>query len=294
MRRHLRLARVQNLPTAVADPAAGALLLASREGSLDAGRLLALAGVSALLYSAGMVLNDVADVERDRALHPTRPLVVGEVPLARAAFLGAGMLFLALLLAMAVGFGAVFVATLIALFVILYDFVLKKARLPGCLGMGVLRGLNVLLGMSAIFDSAAPFRELIHDPLLRAPLLMGVYVTLLTLLSTFEEGRGARIGVPAVLVAVSGVPIAALLLAPQPAAAAIPAAAIALFFLWKASSAVRAFDASRTGLLVRDGVRAIPAIDGTLVLGHGSWLGGLAVMALVLPAILLGRWFKGA
>ena len=294
MRRYLRLARVQNLPTAVADPAAGALLLASREGFLDAGRLLALVGVSALLYSAGMVLNDVADVERDRALHPARPLVVGEAPLARAAFLGAAMLFLALFLAMAVGFGAVFVATLIALFVVLYDFVLKRARLPGCLGMGVLRGLNVLLGMSAIFDDAEPIRELVHDPLLFAPLLMAAYATLLTLLSTFEDGKGARVGVPAVLVAASGIPIAALLLAPQPAAAAIPAAAIALFFLWKASVAVRAFDASRTGLLVRDGVRAIPAIAGTLVLGHGSWVGGLAVMALVLPAVLLGRWFKGA
>ncbi len=294
MRRYLRLARVQNLPTAVADPAAGALLLATREGSLDAGRLLALAGVSALLYSAGMVLNDVADVERDRALHPTRPLVVGEVPLARAAIVGSAMLFLALFLAMAVGFGAVFVATLLALFVVLYDFVLKKARLPGCLGMGILRGLNVLLGMSALFDSATPLREVVQHELLYAPLLMAAYVTLLTLLSTFEEGKGARVGVPAVLVAVSGVPIAALLLVPQPAAAAIPAAAISLFFLWKASLTVRAFEASRTGLLVRDGVRAIPAIDGTMVLGHGSWFGGLAVMALVAPAILLGRWFKGA
>lgn len=294
MRRYLRLARVQNLPTAVADPAAGALLLASREGDLDAIRLLALAGVSALLYSAGMVLNDVADVERDRALNPTRPLVVGEVPLGRSTLVGAAMLFLALFLAMWVGFGAAFVATLIGLFVVLYDFVLKKARLPGCLGMGVLRGLNVLLGMSAIFNSASPLREVVHDPLLCAPLLMAAYVTLLTLLSTFEEGKGARVGVPAVLVAVSGVPIAALLLVPRPAAAALPAAAIALFFLWKASSAVRAFDASRTGLLVRDGVRAIPVIDGTIVLGHGSFFGGLAVAALILPAILLGRWYKGA
>ncbi len=294
MRRYLRMARVQNLPTAVADPLAGALMLASREGSLSPGRMLGLAGVSALLYSAGMVLNDVADVERDRALHPDRPLVVGQVPLARAAVVGSAMLFLALIGAMAIGFGAVFVATLIALFVVLYDFVLKKRRLAGCLGMGMLRGLNVALGMSALLDEAPPFGVLAGDELLRGPMLMAGYVTLLTLLSTFEEGRGARLGVPAVLVALSGVPIAALLLVPEPATASIVAAAISLFFLWKASLAVRAFDASRTGLLVRDGVRAIPVLDGALVMGYGSFVGGLLVAALVAPAILLGRWFKGA
>lgn len=290
MRRYLRLARVQNLPTAVADPVAGAVLL----GSASAARLVALAGVSALLYSAGMVLNDVADVERDRTLHPTRPLVVGDIPLGRAATLGVAMLLLALVLAMGIGFGAAFVATLIALFVVLYDFVLKKSRLPGCLGMGVLRGLNFALGMSAIFDSAAPLREVAQDSRLHAPLLLGLYAALVTLLSTFEDGKGARFGVPATLVAASGVPIAALFLVPEPATASIAAAALALFLLWKASSEVRAFDASRTGLLVRDGVRAIPLLDGTIVLGNGNVVGGIAVAALSLPAILLGRWFKGA
>lgn len=290
MKAWLRLARVQNLPTAIADPAAGALML----GEPRVGRVLALAGVSALLYSAGMVLNDVADVGRDRELHPGRPLVSREVPVARAAGVGVGLLVLALLSAMAIGFGAAFVTTLIALFVLLYDFTLKKARLAGCLAMGLLRGLNVALGMSALFDEARPLRELAQDPLLLAAAIMAGYAFLLTLLSTFEEGKGGRVGVPATLAATSIVPMAALGCVRYPSSAAIAAAAIALLFLGRAALWVRRFDPSRTGLLVRDGVRAIPLLDGTLVLGYGNLVGGLAVMALVLPAVALGRWFKGA
>ncbi len=294
MRPYLRLARVQNLPTAVADPVAGALLLASRGGAVPWGRLLALAGVSAALYAAGIVLNDVADAERDRGIHPGRPLASGQIPVGKAAVLGGGLLFAGLFGAMSVGFGAIFVATLIALFVVLYDFVLKKARWAGCVAMGVLRGLNFALGMSAIFDEASPWREVLRDPLLVGPAILAAYVIVLTVLSTFEEGKGARIGVPGALFAASLVPMAAILLAPRPASAAVPAAALAVLILARAAAAVKKFEPARTGLLVRDGVRAIPVIDGILVMGHGQVVGGLAVMALVVPAVLLGRWFKGS
>ena len=40
-----------------------------------------LAAASALLYSAGMVLNDVFDVELDRQEQPYRPLPSGRIPL---------------------------------------------------------------------------------------------------------------------------------------------------------------------------------------------------------------------
>ena len=45
------------------------------------------------MYSAGMVLNDVFDVEVDRVERPERPLPSGQIPVGWARLLGFEMLF---------------------------------------------------------------------------------------------------------------------------------------------------------------------------------------------------------
>src|SRR4051812_46156890 len=44
---------------------------------------------SSLLYASGMLWNDLADVDRDRMLHPRRPLPSGRISLASAYIAGA-------------------------------------------------------------------------------------------------------------------------------------------------------------------------------------------------------------
>lgn len=60
---------------------------------------------SAALYSAGMVSNDVADIERDRRERPHRPLPSGQVGIGAATALGCGLL--------GFGFAAAWMAALI-------------------------------------------------------------------------------------------------------------------------------------------------------------------------------------
>ena len=58
-----------------------------------------LAAASALFYSAGMVLNDVFDIELDREEQPYRPLPSGRIPLSSARWLGWQLLTLGIMLA---------------------------------------------------------------------------------------------------------------------------------------------------------------------------------------------------
>ena len=94
---YLRLFRIPNVFTAIADIAMGFLLV---RGSPDpAVVFLLLAGASALIYTAGMVLNDVFDIDIDRRERPERPLPAGRISLRSARFIGIGMLSGGVLLA---------------------------------------------------------------------------------------------------------------------------------------------------------------------------------------------------
>ena len=72
---YLRLVRLPNVFTALADVTMGFLFVHHTLQPLAV--FLPLAAASALLYSAGMVLNDVWDVELDRRERPERPLPSG-------------------------------------------------------------------------------------------------------------------------------------------------------------------------------------------------------------------------
>src|SRR5688572_1106588 len=113
-----------------------------------------LLAASSCLYCAGMVLNDVNDIETDRRERPHRPLPSGRISLSSARGLGYALLALGVGLASLSGFlsGQVrsgVVALLLAVAIVLYDGLLKRTPLAPLL-MGCCRTLNVLLGMSAL------------------------------------------------------------------------------------------------------------------------------------------------
>ena len=197
---YLELLRLPNVFTAVADVAMGfffvqAVWALSDDpqqsllpiGLVNSCRMLGLGGksllpiglwvvgllatASALLYSAGMVLNDVFDIELDREEQPYRPLPSGRISLRSARWLGWQLLTLGI---MAAGGAAVMlanatlengppaaadslvlswlpaiVAVALAVLIVLYNAGLKRTPL-GPLAMGGCRMLNVLLGMSVL------------------------------------------------------------------------------------------------------------------------------------------------
>jgi 4-hydroxybenzoate polyprenyltransferase len=189
MRAWLRLIRLPNLATAVADSLAGFLVCAGMRGLdwLPPAACWAIAA-SACLYAAGMILNDVFDVEIDRAERPERPLPSGAIALRTAAV--AGHALLATGVAAAVGAaatsGQIWTAVtgmLLAASIWLYDRQLKHHVVLGPATMGACRGLNWLLGMTA---AGGPIADQWH-----LPLGMAVYVAGITLFARHEASADA-------------------------------------------------------------------------------------------------------
>jgi len=174
-------------------------------GLLDAGHV---AGASSLLYIAGMVLNDVFDLETDRQQRPERPLPSGRVSLTAARRLGWRLLVLGVLLGAGTGFfvghlrpGVV--AALLATCILLYDAWLKRTPL-GPLAMGACRMLNVLLGMNALDAPLHAGHWLVAGGI-------GVYVAGVTWFARRESGQSNRVQLAAAtLVMILGIAMLAL------------------------------------------------------------------------------------
>ena len=185
----IRLIRLPNLATAVADPLAGFVIVAglSDVGWLPPAAWLALLA-SACLYAGGMVQNDVVDVELDRAERPDRPLPAGRVPLARAALAANGLLAIGAFAAcgtavMAACPAPAFIGAALTAAVWVYNRH-AKGTLLGTAVMGSCRGLNWLLGMTAAGWPPAVLWLL--------PIGMALYVTGITLFARDEAGQGRR------------------------------------------------------------------------------------------------------
>jgi 4-hydroxybenzoate polyprenyltransferase len=187
LRSWLQLFRLPNVFTAMADVFLGFLLVHT---SLEPWWVfLSLLAASGLMYTAGMVLNDVFDIEIDREERPSRPIPAGRVPLDLALHVGGVMLGAGV----ALGWTATFlsgewrcgiVATLLGVMVIAYDRILKRTVLAP-LAMGACRSLNVLLGASA----AAGEWHMIHWLIAGG---LGVYITGVTWFARTEARASAR------------------------------------------------------------------------------------------------------
>ncbi|MBI3272426.1 MAG: UbiA family prenyltransferase [Planctomycetes bacterium] len=303
----LRLARVQNLPTAVADAwtgyglgaaiaaatasaSAAAPAMASAAPDAHPERTLTLLSLASIFaYAGGCCLNDVADLARDRRLHPARPLPSGRVTPGQALASAVGLFLGATFAAQAVGLEAAALSLMLLLGIILYDTLFKRWRALGSLTMGSLRTLNLLLGMS-------PFlREVWRDgALLPLPALLGLHVACITFASTYEEGRPQAAGFRmAVLLDVVVLLFATFGAGPEvvPAlATGLPlAAAVAL----RGVQAVREMRRNLAFEVVKVGVVGILLLDATFLLAHGRPAWAAAVMALFVPRALLGRVFRG-
>jgi 4-hydroxybenzoate polyprenyltransferase len=89
LRGYLELVRLPNVFTAMADVAMGFLFTRADFLPGEDGWLLGLLlAASSLLYAAGVVLNDVFDLEVDAVERPHRPLPSGRVSPAVARWLG--------------------------------------------------------------------------------------------------------------------------------------------------------------------------------------------------------------
>jgi 4-hydroxybenzoate polyprenyltransferase len=164
----------------------------------------ALAGIGVLclatlcLYWAGMGLNDLFDLERDRELYPKRPLPSGRLPLGIARGVAWGLLAsgigaggLGAWLATGTPLRGLFGATAVALCILAYDAGLKRWRIPGAIAMGSCRFSNALFGAYALGWWLPTEGWLQATPIYA--LILGGYVAALTFLSTYEDERAGAL-----------------------------------------------------------------------------------------------------
>jgi 4-hydroxybenzoate polyprenyltransferase len=307
---YLQLFRAPNVFTALADVTMGFLFVRGSLRPLAA--FLPLATASALLYTAGMVLNDVYDFEADARQRPERPLPSGRIPLGRAKRLGYEMLLVGIAMgwlggyagsaaATGVGWRSGTVATLLAACVLLYDAAIKNTP-AGPLLMGMCRLLNVLLGMSlASLDRGQAW--LLHygaDQLLVAGGI-GLYIAGVAWYARSEattSHRGPLVGGTALMIA--GVSVLALF--PRVSGRGSPhyvdervvwpllMAVLGACLVWRCARGIVDPRAHRVQAAVKQCILSLIILDASLCLLTCPWYFAVGVLALLAPAVILGRW----
>jgi 4-hydroxybenzoate polyprenyltransferase len=285
---YLRLARLPNVFTSVADVLAGLAL--ARGGRIQVSDVALLAS-SALLYPAGMVLNDFFDRHLDAVERPERPIPSGQVSARGAAIVGFSLLAGGVAMAAYAGRASLFTAVALAAAIVAYD-AFTKATMVGPVFMGLCRLLNVGLGLSV---AATDGLRTLPAAALLLPIGLGLFTCLLTLLARDEVSGGSLTRVRVVLGTMAALAIAYTVgLAAGSAAGFEPPALIFSAYLLIRGAANfapvwRSPEAPIVGRSIGGGILLMPVIDAAAVAAAGHPLAAVFVFALGVPAQLLRR-----
>ncbi|WP_135466087.1 UbiA-like protein EboC [Crenalkalicoccus roseus] len=283
-RAYLALTRPANVVTALADILAG---FAAAGAAAPWGALPWLLLATACLYAGGVVLNDVFDAALDARERPERPIPSGRASRRGAALLGAGLLAGGTLAAFQASAASGALALGIVLAVLLYDGWAKHRPLLGPATMGLCRGLNLLLGVSAAPAALGGLWLLALLPL--------AYIAAITAVSRGEV-HGGRRGTGWLAMALLGLVLAALLgLGLRPDYVALAALPFAALLAWRVLppflAAAREPAPARIGAAVKAGVLSLIVLDAALAAGFAGPLYGIAVLALLPVSLVLARAF---
>jgi len=301
---YLQLLRLPNVFTAIADVAMGFLVTRLAFPQEDASSVtiatfVMLVLASVCLYLAGMVLNDLFDVEVDRLERPTRPLPSGRVAIAMAARLGYGLL----LLGVACGWAAAYlagdmrpgiVASLLAIAVVAYNRLLKQTP-AGPVGMGASRALNVLLGMSTSIEPWGEWNWMVATG-------VGVYIIGVTWFARSEATESQRFELLlGTAVIVAGLGLLAWSLHSMPAVEVVTLLQLQpmrWYLLWAvlgiiiARRCVVAIADPRPQLVqqaVRQCIFSLVMLDAVICYAMRDVYGAIAILLLLPPMLILGR-----
>lgn len=139
------------------------------------------------LYGGGVVLNDVFDAPLDAVERPERPIPSGLISRSGAAVWGCSLLLLGIVCAGLVHWPhffstSFFLALTTAVAAVLYDAWGKHQNIFGPINMGICRGLNLLLGVSAFPQMVQQYWYLALVPV--------AYIAAITMISRGEVHGG--------------------------------------------------------------------------------------------------------
>jgi len=180
----LQLVRVPNLLTVPGDPLAGYFLAMASGTEPSYGSILIAVTASLLLYIFGLVSNDLFDLKNDITERADRPLPSGRIKPLEATIVTVIMVLAALKAASINGRFSLATAGVLAAVIIVYNCVGKRIPLFGPLNMGLCRGLNLLLGASAMGMPGLTSRVV-----LMAAALLAAYIAAVTVIAARETSN---------------------------------------------------------------------------------------------------------
>ena len=286
---YLQLMRPANIVTAWADillgyAAAGAVTMNDNLNFMVLSWLiLATTG----LYGGGVVFNDICDARLDAVERPERPLPSGRASLSGAILLGTGLLFIGIVAAAMVSNLSAILAAVVAITALLYDKYGKHQTVLGPLNMGVCRGGNLLLGISAVPEAVSDRWYLALVPI--------IYIAAITAISQGEVYGGRKItGIVAIaLIGLVIGNIVGLGLLPE-YSLLVTLPFLTLFATLILPPFVRAAVTPSPELIqtaVKAGVLSLIVLDATIAAGFADWVYGLFLLALLPASRFLARLF---
>jgi 4-hydroxybenzoate polyprenyltransferase len=303
-----QLVRLPNSFTLISDTVAAALIVGTYLLPVTAFALTLTASFCA--YWAGMILNDIVDLEEDRENRPSRPLPAGRISPVLAGHIANGMLLIGPLLILVVTnfhtsqslwMGAAFAsAALLSIVVRMYNSALKQTFL-GPLLMGLCRSLNILM-VGCTMLSVSEIEDMPRALLWFAGAI-GLYIMGVTVYARREETDSNPVGLVfglmiefAAMVALAGFPIwsgteRAWGLDPN-LAYPLLMGLIGFTVIQRGISGVTHPVPRKVQLAVKHAILTLILIDAAVaVMWAGPWFGG-AVALMLLPALTTALRFR--
>ena len=283
---YLQLMRPANITTAWADILLGCAA-AGIVGNSSFATLGELILATTGLYGGGVVFNDVCDAQLDAIERPERPIPSGRASLAGAIALGTVLLVIGVAAAAMVSIQSAIIAAIVAITALLYDKWGKHQTYLGPINMGMCRGGNLLLGVSAVPGAIGDRWYLALIPI--------IYIAAITAISQGEVHGGKKItGFVAIALIISVIgSILALAILPE-YTLLITLPFLTLFIALVLPPFVKAAVNPSPSLIqtaVKAGVLSLIVLDATIAAGFTNWIYGLSVLALLPLSRALAKMF---
>ena len=280
---YLQLMRPANIVTAWADILTGFAASGAELGVPLAWLLLATTG----LYGGGVVFNDVFDAELDAIERPERPIPTGKASRSGATSLGIVLLTIGVVAAAQVSLLSAVIAVFVAMGALIYDAWNKHHALLSPINMGLCRGGNLLLGVSATSAMVTERWFLALIPIF--------YIAAVTAISRGEVHGGksstGKLALLLLAIALGGV-LALGLLPSYSIFAALPFLALLTAQVFPPFiAATKEPSADMIRKAVKAGVLSLIILDASMAAGFAGGFYGLLVLGLLFVSITLAKVF---
>jgi 4-hydroxybenzoate polyprenyltransferase len=174
--------RPANVITSLTDVLAGMSIVGFLFNFKDLNSVFFLGLSTMCLYGGGVVFNDIFDHDLDKKERPERALPSGRILKSEAILGGIILLLVGIFCAFWSSYLSGFIAIIISICALFYDWKGKHMFVFGPINMGLCRAFNLLLGMSVYEKGALTYGYLILIPL--------IYIAAITLVSRGEVHGG--------------------------------------------------------------------------------------------------------